>query len=90
MRALSRITLLTQLGLSLVAPPVLLTLGALWLQGKYGVGDWILLCAILVGIVSGGCSVYNLLRAELRRDVRPAESEKQNTAAREEDRTDED
>jgi len=69
-RALSRITLLTQLGLSLVVPPVLLVLGALWLQEKDAVGDWILLCAILAGILSGGCSVYNLLRAELRRDAR--------------------
>lgn len=73
MRILSRITLISQLGLSLVTPPLLLLLGALWLQQRFGVGDWILLCAILVGFLSGGCAVYNLLRAELARDGRNSE-----------------
>lgn len=69
-RIISRISLITQLGLSLVTPPLLLLLGALWLQNRFGVGDWILLCAILTGIISGGCAVYNLIRAELQSEKR--------------------
>lgn len=69
-RILSRISLITQLGLSLVTPPLLLTLGALWLQSHCQVGDWILLCAILVGLVSGVCSVWQLVRAEIARENR--------------------
>jgi len=69
MRILSRITLISQLGLSFVTPPLLLLLLALWLQDKFGWGDWILLCAILTGCISGGCAVFNLIRAEIRRDA---------------------
>lgn len=69
-RILSRLSLITQLGLSFITPPLLLLLGAVWLQGKFGLGDWVLLTAILSGILSGGCSVYNLLRAELARERR--------------------
>ncbi len=65
MQIVSRISLLTQLGLSLVTPPLLLLWGALWLQDRFGVGDWLLLCAILAGILSGCCAAYNLIRAEL-------------------------
>ncbi|MBE6560879.1 MAG: hypothetical protein E7662_07120 [Ruminococcaceae bacterium] len=67
-RMISRISLITQLGLSLVTPPLLLLLGALWLQNRFGIGDWILLCAILAGIISGGYAAYNLIRAELHRE----------------------
>ncbi|MBQ4043215.1 MAG: hypothetical protein IJD06_04385 [Clostridia bacterium] len=69
MRILSRITLISQLGLSFVTPPLLLLAFALWLQEKCSVGDWILLCAILAGCISGGCAVFHLVRAELRRDT---------------------
>ena len=64
-RLVSRISLITQLGLSLVTPPLLLLYGAMWLQERFGIGDWLLLCAILTGILSGGCAAYNLIRAEL-------------------------
>ena len=68
MRILSRMTLISQLGLSFVTPPLLLLAGALWLQNRTGIGDWILLCAILVGCISGGCAVFNLIRTEIRKD----------------------
>lgn len=70
MRILSRITLVTQLGFSLVTPPVLLVLLALWLQNRTGAGDWLLLAAILTGVLAGISSVWQLLRAELARDRR--------------------
>ena len=69
-RIVSRISLITQLGLSLITPPLLLLLGALWLQERFGVGDWLILCAILAGILSGGCAAYNLIRAELLHEKR--------------------
>ena len=64
-RLVSRISLITQLGLSLVTPPLLLLLGALWLQDRFGIGDWLLLCAILAGVLSGGYAAYTLIRAEI-------------------------
>ena len=78
MRILSRLTLISQLGLSFVTPPLLLLLGALWLQGRFGMGDWILLCAIAAGLLSGCCAVYSLIRTELLHD-RHRESDSRDT-----------
>ena len=74
-RILSRITLVSQLGLTLVTPPLLCILGALWAQKRFGIGDWLLLCAILVGVLSGVCGMADLICAELRRDRRSEKSE---------------
>ena len=68
-RLFSRITLLTQLGLSVVTPPLLAVLLALWLQNRFGLGDWVLLVAILGGIVSGVTGVFRLVRRDIRRDI---------------------
>jgi len=43
---------LTQLGLSVVTPLVGFPLLAVWLQGNFGLGKWVLWVAIGVGIVS--------------------------------------
>ena len=69
-RLFSRISLLTQLGLSVVTPPILSVLLSLWLQDRFGVGDWILLCAILIGIVSGVSGVFSFVRREAQRETR--------------------
>ncbi len=69
-RLLSRITLLTQLGLSVVTPPILAVLLALWLQERFGLGDWVLLCGILLGILAGVTSVFGFVRREAAREAR--------------------
>ena len=68
MRVLSRLTLLTQLGLTFITPPLLLLLAAMWLEDRFGVGEWIVVPALLIGLLSGGCGAYGLLAAELRKD----------------------
>lgn len=68
-RLFSRISLLTQLGLSVVTPPILSVLLALWLQERFGLGDWVLLCAILGGIFSGVMSVFSFVRRETAREI---------------------
>ncbi len=70
MLVLSRIGLLTQLGLTLVVPPLLLVLGALWLQKRFGWGDWLLLAAILVGVAAGIAGAAGLIRDALAHDRR--------------------
>lgn len=75
-RIFSRISLLTQLGLSVVTPPILAVLLALWLQRKFGWGDWVLLCAILVGTVSGVSSVFSLVRREAAREAKTEHTDK--------------
>lgn len=74
-RLLSRISLLTQLGLSVVTPPILAVLLALWLQKRFGAGDWVMLAAILVGVVSGVSSVFSFVRREAARETRRGEEQ---------------
>ena len=70
MRVLSRLTLLTQLGLTFITPPLQLLFGAMWLEERFGVGEWIVIAALIVGLLSGGCGAYSLIAAELRKDRR--------------------
>ena len=74
-RLLSRLSLLTQLGLSVVTPPILSVLLALFLQERFGLGDWVLLCAILGGIFSGVMSVFAFVRRECAREAKKQEKE---------------
>lgn len=49
MREFNLLIWLTQLGLSTAAPPVLCTLGALWLRSRFGFGPWVLFVGIGLG-----------------------------------------
>lgn len=48
---------LTQFGLSVVSPPILFLLGAVWLKNHFGLGGWVVLVGLLIGIAG---SVGNL------------------------------
>ncbi len=41
---------LTQLGLSVAVPPVLMILLALWLQNSCGLGNWVVWTGVVIGI----------------------------------------
>lgn len=54
--------LLGQFGFSLITPPVFLTLGAWWLQRRFDLGVWIMIAAIVVGMMTSLSSGYRMLR----------------------------
>ncbi len=58
--------LLGQLGFALITPPVLLALGAWKLQERFGFGAWVMLTAIVVGLLTGGSTAYRLIRDAMR------------------------
>ena len=47
---LQNLSWLTQLGLSLAAPPVLCLLGAGWLARRFSLGPWVYFAAIVLGL----------------------------------------
>lgn len=49
-KVLKNLTFLSQFGLSLVLPMVLFVLGSVWLRERLGLGSWVTLVAILLGI----------------------------------------
>lgn len=65
-KLLRRLTMLTQLGLSVVAPPLLLIWLAIVAQRRWGVGLWATPVAIVVGLISSACGVYEFYRSVMR------------------------
>ena len=62
MKRLQKLLWLTQLGVSLVTPPLLcLFLGHL-AQSKWGWGTWVMVAAILIGLAASVCSAASFLR----------------------------
>ena len=56
MRALRGLSWLTQLGLGVATPIVLCILGAHWLCGRFGLGGWVYVPALVLGIGAGAAS----------------------------------
>lgn len=69
------VTLAGQLGFMVITPPLVLIYLAHLLQTRFGWGVWVMLAAIVVGLICAGCSVANfcrrLLAAEKRQDDVP-------------------
>ena len=68
MKILRSLSLLTQLGISLIAPPLLLVWLALYLQNRYQFGVWVVLVAIGVGLISSFSGTWRLLKSVLRQN----------------------
>ena len=43
---------LTQFGLSIVIPPVLCIMGAVWLQRQFALGGWVVAVGVFVGVLA--------------------------------------
>ena len=56
---------LTQFGLSVVLPPVLFLLGAVWLRKQFGLGGWVILVGFALGMVAAIIPALAILPAWL-------------------------
>ena len=65
-KAFRYFSLLTELGLSLICPILLCAWGAGYLRDRFGLGNWVMLVAILFGTLSGITSAAKLLLPILR------------------------
>ena len=57
---------LTQFGLSVILPPLLLTFLGWWLSDRYGIGVWLIVVLLCAGLVSSGCSFYRFFKTFIR------------------------
>lgn len=62
MKELSMLVWLTQLGISVAAPPVVFLFAALWLRSRFGLGSWCIWLALALGIL---CAVSGLRQSLL-------------------------
>lgn len=56
------IALVGQLGFSLITPPVVLLCLAHWLQTKYGLGVWVTILALILGLLTSASTALQFYR----------------------------
>ena len=57
MKGMNLLIWLTQLGLSVAVPPVAFTLLGVWLRERFALGSWVVIAAVVLGIL---CAVDGL------------------------------
>ncbi len=66
--AMQYLTWLTQLGFSIAAPILLCLLGAWWLREKLGVGAWVFLPAIILGVGGAASSFLSFAKYFIKKN----------------------
>lgn len=66
-----------QVGFSLITPPVVMALVGWWLQSRFGLGTWVMLLCLLIGLASAAASARQFyLRVTARETKDKPEQEK--------------
>jgi len=60
---LKAIVWLMQLGISVAVPMLMFVLGAVWLRGRFGLGAWIIVVGVLLGIYGAVDGLRHSLKA---------------------------
>ncbi len=66
MKGMNLLVWMTQLGLSLVIPLTCFSLLGVWLHYSLGLGRWILIVGIVLGLISGIQSLWNAIQMMIR------------------------
>ena len=71
------LTYVTQLGVSVISPIVLCVLVGVWLSGRFGIGPWLIVVLLFIGLVSGGCGFYRFVRmfTDMEKRIPPHDGE---------------
>lgn len=59
------LALLSQLAISILTPLLLFVFGARYLTQRFGIGEWLIPIAIIIGILVGLMSAWNIVQATL-------------------------
>ena len=66
LKSLRLLGYLTQFGLSVIMPPLILVFLGVWLADRYSIGAWLIVVLLLLGLVSSGCSFYRFFKIFVR------------------------
>lgn len=72
---LKQISQLSQLGLSIIIPTLLCMLLCSWLTGRFGVGEWVYIPGLILGLGSSFMTAYKFYLAQMR-DIEKDKKEK--------------
>lgn len=76
MKVLRLLTMFGQLGFTLITPPVVMALLGWWLQRRFDLGTWIMLVALLIGLLTSANSAYRFYLRVMGSEKKKAEAEK--------------
>ncbi len=60
------LTLISQLAISMLTPVLMMVFLCSWLKNRYGLGDWVIIAGMVLGIGSGVSGVWTYLKRFLR------------------------
>lgn len=63
---LKSLALLSQIGLSVATPLVLCTYGAYWLRNRFGLGGWIVVVGLVLGLLGAVGGIWRSYQMILR------------------------
>ena len=69
------ISLLGQFGFTFITPPVIMGLLGWWLQSRFGLGTWIMLVCLLLGLMTAFASALTFYRRVIGSARKKAEAE---------------
>ena len=52
----------SQVGITVITPPIICCFGAIWLRNKFGWGNGVMIIGILLGIAVAACGLRDFLR----------------------------
>ena len=65
MKLLKTLTLLGQFGFTFITPPVTMGILGWWLQSRFGVGTWVMLVCLLIGLMTSFAGAVRFFRRVL-------------------------
>lgn len=65
-----------QLGFTLITPPVVMALLAWWLQSRFGLGTWVMLAAIVIGLLTSAASAWKFYLQVMGSEKKRSKEEK--------------
>ena len=65
MKLLKTLTLLGQFGFTFITPPVTMGILGWWLQSRFGLGTWVMLVCLLIGLMTSFAGAVRFFRRVL-------------------------
>ena len=75
MQVLRLVVTVGQLGFTLITPPVVMALLGWWLQSRFRLGTWVMLVAIVIGLLTSATSAYKFYLRVTGTNQKKAEAE---------------
>ena len=75
MNVLRLIASFGQFGFTLITPPVVMALLGWWLQSRFSLGTWVMLVAIVIGLLTSAASAWKFYLQVMGKEKKKSESE---------------